>query len=45
MSSLVGSDGISGVALDRGWVEMGLIMRSFAILIEAQREEVRKFTS
>ena len=45
MSSLGGLDGISVVALDRGWVKLGVIMTSFAILIEAQREEFRKFTS
>ena len=39
------SDWISGVALDQGWGDFGLILTLVAILIEAQREEVRKFTS
>ena len=42
---MVGSDWISGVALAQGWVEFGLILTLVAILIEAQREEGRKFTS
>ena len=40
MSSLVGSDGTSGVALERRWVEWVVIMTSVAILMEAQREEL-----
>ena len=35
MASLGGLDGISVVALERGWVEWGVIMTSVAILIEA----------
>ena len=34
VSSLVGSDGTFGVALDRGWVEWGVILTSVAILIK-----------
>ena len=37
VSSLVGSDGTSGIALERGWVEGGVILTSVAILIEAQQ--------
>ena len=44
MSSLGGLDGISVLALDRGWVELGVIMTSFAILIEAQKGKLRDFT-
>ena len=45
MSSIVGSDVIFGGALARGWVKFGLLLTSFAILIEAQREKLRDFPS
>ena len=45
MSSIVGADVIFGGSMARGWGGFGLILTSVAILIEAQREEVRNFTS
>ena len=45
VAAVVDSDWISVVDLALGRVGFGLILTSVAILIEAQREEVRKFTS
>ena len=45
VASVVDSDWISVVDLALGRVDFGLMLTSIAILIEAQREEGRNFTS